>query len=253
MKPLFGTEGRRVLREFAWSNVLLAFDFDGTLAPIVKEPGAARMRPTTSAAFRQLCDLYPCVVISGRAHDDVSARLDGARVRAVVGNHGIEASSANPRYSRRVREWLAFLQPLADAHPGLALEDKGYSLAVHYRRVRRKREALSDLRTVLSKLGPVRELPGKQVVNLLPPGAPHKGDAVQTLRKELRADTAIFVGDDVTDEDAFAIADREPLLPVRVGRKLRSAAWYYLPRQPDIDLLLKLLAQEARACSAIYG
>ena len=49
MKPLFDKEGLQVLRQFAWSNVLLAFDFDGTLAPIVTEPGEARMRRCIAA------------------------------------------------------------------------------------------------------------------------------------------------------------------------------------------------------------
>jgi trehalose 6-phosphate phosphatase len=253
VKPLFDKEGLQVLRQFAWSNVLLAFDFDGTLAPIVAEPGEARMRPSTAQAFCRLCELYPCVVISGRAREDVRARLGEAKVRAVVGNHGLEPSEAGRTEDRLVRAWARALAPLELRHPGLLIEDKRYSLAVHLRRVRHKQKARAEVREALRALGPVHEVPGKQVLNLLPRHVPHKGDALLRLRAALGADTALYVGDDTTDEHVFALGDAQSVLPVRVGHKASSQAWYFLERQRDIERLLVLLAREARGYRALYG
>lgn len=79
-----------VLAQLAWARVLLAFDFDGTLAPIVEDRDRARMRARTSRAFAKVCGLYPCAVISGRSQSDVAKRLAGATVKYVIGNHGLE-------------------------------------------------------------------------------------------------------------------------------------------------------------------
>ncbi len=253
MKSLFCKEGRQELRQFAWSNVLVAFDFDGTLAPIVQQPDAARMRPRTATAFRWVCELYRCAVISGRSRQDIQERLDGAKVQEIIGNHGLESGAAGRVEERRVCDWARALAPLELRHPGLQIENKRYSLTVHFRRVRDKRSALAELRAALRSLGPVHQVPGKQVVNLLPSQAPHKGDALLHLRAELHADTAIYVGDDATDEQVFALGDAQSLLPVRVGRKATSRAWYYLDRQRDVDRLLALLVREADECRALHG
>ncbi|HSD11890.1 MAG TPA: trehalose-phosphatase, partial [Candidatus Binatia bacterium] len=90
MKDVLKPSNRRVLAEFAGSNLLLAFDFDGTLAPIVATPARARMRATTARLMNELKDLYPCVVISGRARADVLERLGNLPGLGVIGNHGIE-------------------------------------------------------------------------------------------------------------------------------------------------------------------
>ena len=69
--------GRELLRQFAWSNVLLAFDYDGTLAPIASDPERAALRPTTRRLLSEVARRYPCVVISGRARADAQSRLLG--------------------------------------------------------------------------------------------------------------------------------------------------------------------------------
>jgi trehalose 6-phosphate phosphatase len=95
----------------------------------------------------------------------------------------------------------------------------------------------------------VRILGGKQVVNLVPKDAGHKGIALLNERDRAGCDTALFVGDDDTDEDVFALAQPGRLLSIRVGRKRGSQAAYYLPAQGDIDELMKVLI-EARNGSA---
>ena len=77
MKSLLAPQNRSVLRRLVRGRVLLAFDFDGTLAPIVADPPAARLRPRTRRLLAEVARKYPCVVISGRSRADVARRLTG--------------------------------------------------------------------------------------------------------------------------------------------------------------------------------
>lgn len=239
MKYAFGPAGRQALARFARSNVLLAFDFDGTLAPIVKDPRTARMRRHTRALLATLIDRYPVAVISGRARHDVCRRLEGIRVRAVVGNHGLETAVPLDEHARLVRGWIPALTDALEGRFGIEIEDKGSSIALHYRRSRMKNAARRHISSAVARLGSsVRIVGGKQVVNLLPKGGAHKGTALKELRRALGVDAAVYVGDDTTDEDVFALDAAEPLLTVRVGRSQSSSAEYYLRAQHEISRLL---------------
>jgi len=85
-------------------------------------------------------------------------------------------------------------------------------------------------------------------VNVLPPDAPHKGLALERLRTEQGCDTALYVGDDETDEDVFTLDRPGQLLSVRVGASGRSQAAYFLKNQGEIDVLLDLLLRARRRC-----
>lgn len=243
MRWLLSRVHQDTLARFAWSNVLVAFDFDGTLAPIVDERGHARMRAETRRLLHAVATRYPCAVISGRARDDVAQRVAGLPIRFVVGNHGLEPGLGTGRFQRMVADAIPRIERrLGDAHQGVEIEDKRYSLAVHYRRSRRKRIAVrAILQAIQSLPQPMRVIPGKMVVNAVPEGAPHKGMALERLRDVERADTALYVGDDVTDEDVFQLDQPGRLLCARVGWSRESAAPYYLRAQTDIDLLLRRL------------
>jgi trehalose 6-phosphate phosphatase len=101
MRHILARANREVLEQFAWSNVLVALDFDGTLAPIVREPDRARMRATTRALLQAVARIYPTLVISGRGRADVAARVRGTGLRAVIGNHGIEPGHTIARRAPR--------------------------------------------------------------------------------------------------------------------------------------------------------
>jgi trehalose 6-phosphate phosphatase len=243
MKHVLAEGQREVLAQLAWSNVLLGFDFDGTLAPIVAEPEQAALRALTRRLLAALARLYPCVVISGRAVRDVERRLAGLPLRAVIGNHGLEPWRATDELRREVERWKALLAGPLAALPGVTIEDKTYSLALHYRRSRRKKEARQGLVRALGALGEVRVIGGKQVVNVLPLGAPHKGVALERERDRLGCDTAFFLGDDETDEDVFALDRPGRLLTVRVGAARASQASYCLANQREVDQLLARLIE----------
>ncbi len=159
----------------------------------------------------------------------------------VVGNHGIEPWQATDAVKNTVRRWQPVLNEQLAPFRGVHIEDKGYSVAVHYRQSRAKRRARAAILKAAAGLGDVRVIGGKQVVNILPSGAPHKGLALERERERLGCDTAIYVGDDETDEDVFILNQPGRLLTIRVGPKRTSLADYCIPSQRDIDTLVQAL------------
>jgi trehalose 6-phosphate phosphatase len=229
------------LDDFARSNVLLAFDYDGTLAPIVSDPDRAEMRPRTRALLASLAEHYPVSVISGRAQADVARRMRGLGLASVIGNHGLESWRAGEGRGAAVQRWLPAIAAGVAPLKGVSFEDKTFSVAVHYRRSREKKKARAAIFEAVAGIPDVRIIPGKQVVNILPLDAPHKGVALERERDRLRCDTAIYVGDDQADEDVFALDQPGRLLCVRVGRSRASAAAYSIANQRAIDELLSTL------------
>jgi trehalose 6-phosphate phosphatase len=241
MKDILSRVSRELLQQFAWSKVLLAFDYDGTLAPIVSDPDRAQMRPSTRRLLRRLALLYPCVVISGRSRPDVRGRLDGIPLRQIVGNHGIEPWQGTRPLMDEVSRCAPLLDRCLAPWKGVRIENKSYSISVHYRHSREKRAALAAILQSASRLGAVRVIGGKQVVNILPEGAPHKGMALERERDRLQCDTAIYIGDDTTDEDVFSLDQPGRLLGIRVAPKRTSHAAYFVRNQLAVDELLSVL------------
>jgi trehalose 6-phosphate phosphatase len=235
VKNILARAQRDVLARFARCNTLLGFDFDGTLAPLVANRERARLRPSTRRRLERLSALYPVVVLTGRGKIDVTARLSGVPCARIVGNHGGEGGGGKPIAKGLVARWEAALRKSLVAVSGVDIEAKAFSLSVHYRAAKNPGEAKTAIFAAAKGLGvDVRVVGGKFVVNVVPVGAPHKGSALAHVIKELGATAAIYVGDDVTDEDVFEAPARE-LLSVRVGRTRTSAAAYYLSTQGEID------------------
>jgi trehalose 6-phosphate phosphatase len=251
MRDILSRRNLAILEEFANSNVLVAFDYDGTLAPIVTDPARATIRARTRRLLAQLVALYPCVVISGRMRSDTQDRLKNIGVVGIVGNHGLEPAETPDRHTARVAEWREQLERALSPHRGIHVEDKGLSLAVHYRRSREKRTARAAILGAVQALGPVRVIGGKQVVNVLPEGAPDKGSALERERRRLLCDTAIYVGDDETDEDVFRLDQPGRLLTIRVGDSTTSLAHYCIGSQRDIDAVIAALVRFRRTAPGV--
>jgi trehalose 6-phosphate phosphatase len=241
MRTILAACNRDILQQFAATRVLLAFDYDGTLAPIAATPARATMRAGTRALLRRLCRRYPCAVISGRARRDVAGHLRATGVFAVVGNHGMEPGGPGAGPQATVRRWRRHLRSQLADYPGVVIEDKQLSLSVHYRASDQKRGALAAIHRAMGQLPAVRVIGGKDVVNLVPAGATHKGLALERLRRRAGCDAAIYVGDDETDEDVFGYRSRWPLLGIRVGHSRTTGATYCIRRQAEIDGLLRAL------------
>jgi trehalose 6-phosphate phosphatase len=150
-----------------------------------------------------------------------------------------------------VREWLPALRRDLCRFESLSIEDKGASLAIHYRHAADRRKAVEAIREAAAALADVRVVQGKQVVNLLPAGAPNKGAALERLRVQLGCELALYVGDDTSDEDAFAKGSQ--VIGVRVGHSSTSAARYFLRRQRDVDILLERLVGLRRRARRLHG
>jgi trehalose 6-phosphate phosphatase len=239
MQYFLSRASRAILARLAQERTLCAFDFDGTLSPIVEHPDQAGMRDQTRILLGRLAALYPCVVASGRSRADVLGRLGGVKVARVIGNHGAETEATVQKPHRRVEQWKSSLELDLGTLPGLWVEDKGFSLAVHYRQSPQKAEVRRRILAATRKLDQVRVFGGKQVVNLVVDRARDKGEALAAERDRLGCNWVLYLGDDQNDEDAFAMDGN--VVPVRIGRKQRSHARYYLRTQAEIDKLLELL------------
>jgi trehalose 6-phosphate phosphatase len=244
MRHLFTPEGDAALAAFLQQPVLLAFDFDGTLAPIVSHPGDARPSPTVSARLHELSKRMPVAIVTGRAVDDVLPRL-GFEPHWVVGNHGAE-DDADPHASAAL---IGALEPARElvrqraadlAAADVMVEDKGQSMAWHYRLSKDRDRALALIGELLPQLGPgLSALPGKLVVNVVAADAPDKATAVHRLVARAGVEAAFFAGDDVNDEPVFAAAEPH-WLTIRVGSPPdpASAARFGLDSPAQLAMLL---------------
>jgi trehalose 6-phosphate phosphatase len=171
-------------------------------------------------------------------------RLDGASPRFLVGNHGLEPGSGIERYRSLIRRTQRVLAADLGREPGIDFENKSYTLSIHHRGVRAKRDVHARVAAAVRKTGlPVRLISGKAVVNVVPDDAPDKGATLLRLRDESRAHAALFIGDDATDESVFLLDEPGRLLTVRVGLSRSSSASYYIRSQAEIDELLELFLE----------
>lgn len=245
MKDVLNPGHRAALERFVGNprpaQVLLAFDYDGVLAPLVKDPGGARMRPSTRRLLAALGRHYQTAVVSGRAWKDTARFVEGT-VRHVVGNHGFELDRPVPvprTVVAQVRRWHEQLKHELAGVPGVFFEDKRSTLAIHYGLSRTWRKSGRAVYEAANRLEGTRLVAGKRVLNVLPHDFPSKGDAIRALLAKLRLGAALYAGDDVTDEDAFAVG--APLVfGIHVGPGPSLAEWR-LRSQDQIEALLELL------------
>jgi trehalose 6-phosphate phosphatase len=243
---LFAVAGLRALQAFVDASTLFAFDLDGTLAPIVRDPGRIRIPEAVQQSLAELKERAVVAIITGRSRLDAQLHLQVVP-HYLVGNHGAEGLPGRKRqeesYGRFVGQWAEQLCPLLAKPPlpGIVVEDKGMSLAIHYRGTADRRIARSRVLAAVRSLSPrPRVVGGKCVVNLLPLQAPDKGDAMLHLMAFTSEAKGFFVGDDRTDEDVFRL-DGERLFTVRVGAEKRSRARFVLHSQEEIPRLLNHL------------
>jgi trehalose 6-phosphate phosphatase len=256
MDALFSERGERRFAAVARPGLLCAFDFDGTLAPIVPLPDQAHLPEEIRERLGVLTRLAPVAVITGRSVADIRTRL---RFEAdfVVGNHGLEGVPGWEAQAAQHRAlcagWIAQLSSMLRAQlpdEGIQLEDKQYSLSVHFRLVRDPLAAARLLEEMFTGLRPQpRVVSGKFVFNLLAQDACNKGSALQELITLCDAQQTIYVGDDVTDEDVFRLR-RPDVLSVRIEHHPGSTADFFLAWPSDILPLLDELVARLGAAGA---
>jgi trehalose 6-phosphate phosphatase len=236
---LFSPEGEAALAATMARRPLLAFDFDGTLAPIIALPGAARVPLAVAGRLERLARVLPVAIISGRSIDDVRGRLSFTP-HFVIGSHGAEnplAETGGPERLALARERLREAAGEIAA-AGIAIEDKGYSLALHYRLARDRERARAVVERLVAELGrDIDAFGGKMVMNIVAAGAHNKADAVSSLAGRCGVDAVVYLGDDVNDEPVFERA--EPgWLTVKVGRDDPATRARFCIDQTEIARLL---------------
>lgn len=207
----------------AWA---LFLDFDGTLAEIAPTPDAVHVAPELPSLLRALHTRLggALAVVSGRTITDIDQLLAPARL-PVAGVHGLERrDGVGELYT--VGELPAGLDglrrrlhALAAEDPALLVEDKGRSVVLHYRRAPHRADALLRLvEAEMRTLDGYHLLAGKMMLEAKPAAA-DKGHAVDAYMREppFAGRRAVFAGDDVTDEDAFAVVQRLGGLAIKVG------------------------------------
>jgi trehalose 6-phosphate phosphatase len=236
-------------------RVMLFLDFDGTLAPIVEIPEQAEMRPETRVLLERLSrnDLCSVVIVSGRALTDIRERVGLAEL-IYAGNHGLEISGGGLNFvepeavqrikllgelSRRLRERLRHI-------PGVVIENKVLTATIHFRRVQRGgrneiQKAVYEEVAFSDRIFRVTQ--GLEVFEIRPRVDWNKGTAVRWIEgMKGGADTfALYIGDDMTDEDAFFALPEG--ITIRVGQVTGTAARYYLERQESVVRFLAWLVE----------
>jgi trehalose 6-phosphate phosphatase len=235
------------LARLAVGKPLLAFDFDGTLAPIVPRPEWARVPAALAEVLERLAARFPVAIVTGRKIDDVRHRL-GFKPWAIVGCHGAECDTQptlNQSFARRLDTARQRLLDNAEelTFAGVGVEDKQQSIALHYRRSANHARALALIHRCMEGLGDeLRVYPGKCVVNVVCGDAPDKLHAVRRLQQTSGCESVFFAGDDTNDEPVFAAAEAA-WVTVRIGGQAPSAAHCVLRHQDDLaDTLGGLLA-----------
>ncbi len=247
MTYLFSDEGRLALRALANRPILYAFDFDGTLAGISHDRDTVKLSQSIHEGLSELAKRFPCAIVSGRALSDLVSRVDGV-VPHLIGNHGLESPLTAPatliRAEHICKGWMKrlgtdFIQPLKNY--GAEVEDKRYTLTLHYRGTDEPARVRMGLVLLLDQLTPApRLIFGKASVNVLPQGEDGKGPAALALMRHLRQTGLFFIGDDETDEDVFTLSEGLAM-GVRVGQHSESRAQYYVKDQGEIEDVIQVL------------
>lgn len=226
------------------SRAGLFLDFDGVLAPIVERPEDAVPPPETRAELERLVERYALVaVVSGRAGDDVRARL-GVDGVVCVGSHGLEAEPQAERWRRSLAAFAA-----DTPWPQEQVEVKGLAVAFHFRDYPDEREAVRRLDGIADEAreeGLVARY-GRKILEVLPPVGSHKGTAVRALLEERGLRRALAAGDDTTDIDSFAalegldVAVRVAVTSAEAPRALLEAADVVVESTDEFLALLRRL------------
>jgi trehalose-phosphatase len=245
-----------VLREIAQRTLAVFLDYDGTLTPIVERPEAAVLSEDTRAVLRTLSRSCLVAVVSGRDLADVRNRV-GIPDLYFAGSHGFDIEGPGVRHEHplahagaaKLRDAASdIVRDTADIS-GVQLEAKRFALAVHYRRVREAEvpAVRAAIERALARHSGLRVSEGKKVLDLQPDIPWDKGRAVLWLLQALQLDREdvlpLYIGDDLTDEDAFrALSQRGIGIAVQEEHR-RTAARFSLRNPAEVQAFLAGLSR----------
>jgi trehalose 6-phosphate phosphatase len=215
------TDKRYELRNWLTSQprLLIGCDFDGTLAPLASHADQAKLPQESHDALRKLSQLpgVMLAVISGRSLSDVAARVNLPGL-LYAGNHGLEMKTVEGgivlALGAEAGRWaleqvLKKLEPLMPSIPGAWIEDKRFTASVHYRQAREQDHARLEeaVKEAVSSFSELALRPGKLIWEIRPATLWHKGSALAWCMNQCKvtSQATAFMGDDVTDQDAFEV------------------------------------------------
>ena len=214
--------------------IALFLDVDGTLVEIEREPGAVHVPERLCQILAELAQALDGAValVSGRSLAQLDRLFSPLRLSA-AGLHGLERRNLRSEVVRAKPDPAIFeaarrrLSGFAEQHPGVLLEDKGLTLALHYRNAPEQQAAAAKIAkdAVAASRGALGLLEGKMVFELKPPGC-DKGQAIAAFMREtpFAGRQPVFAGDDVTDEAGFRVVNQLGGISIRIGANDRPTA-----------------------------
>ncbi|MFH1457561.1 MAG: trehalose-phosphatase [Candidatus Omnitrophota bacterium] len=237
-------------------HLFIFLDYDGTLTPIVETPEKAVLSKATKGLLEKISESprFRLAFISGRTLKDIKGKI-GLKNAIYSGNHGLEIEGPKIRFEapvseahKRILEKIkSDLKRKVAGVKGVFLEDKGLTLTLHFRLVDKKKvpfvkTAFHEAVILRLTKDEIRIKTGKKVLEVRPVSGWDKGKVVLWLLSRQTFITShtlpVYIGDDVTDEDAFKVLKNRGIT-LFVGRPKHSAAQYYLKNTQDVSDFLK--------------
>ncbi|MAE44313.1 MAG: trehalose-phosphatase [Magnetovibrio sp.] len=255
--PFVLSRRQALARRLAAKRIAVFLDYDGTLTPIVDKPEMAVLAPSMRALVKALADRLPVAIVSGRDRQDVH-RLVGLDSLIYAGSHGLDiagpiaaAYDGCGEYREMLVEAGNRLRRELTNVGGVLVECKRCSVAVHYRLVPEpeRPRVMAAVDAVLAGQTELRATAGNMVIEIQPKVNWNKGKAVSWILQALNLETAdvvpIFIGDDITDEDAFAAIDGRGIGVVVTGPEANraTAAGYRIDGPEEVGVFLRFLAE----------
>lgn len=239
-------------------NTLLCLDYDGTLTPIVEDFTKAFLKEEMRNTLKEAAKILPIAIVSGRDIRFIQKQVDLDEL-FYAGSHGFEIEGPGD-FHYEVEKSQEILPVMDKAEErlrerfnnkdGVEIERKKYAIAIHYRKV--KEEDIPHVKDivdqVLNESPKLKKGAGKRIVELKPNLDWDKGKAVEVLSRQIPAQhepvRIIYIGDDVTDEDAFRVIDNG--YGILVGHpEADTFADYYLKDVDEVQLFLQKLTEHA--------
>ncbi len=248
-------------KELSNKYIMLFLDYDGTIVPIVDEPDKAVVSKETKNLLAELLKLcgFRLIIISGRGLKYIKNKI-GLKDIIYIGNHGFEIEGPNINFKKPVSiRYKTILKKIKNELKrkvayvkGVFIEDKGLSLSLHYRMVDKKevhlvKNIFCEITNSYLLKNSIKVKNGKKLLEVRPVEDWDKGKAVLWLlsrRKFILKDDKIlpiYIGDDITDEDAFKALKNQGT-SIFVGRPKKSYANFYLKNTEEVKkFLVKVL------------
>jgi len=241
-------------------KIALFLDYDGTLVPIQQDPAKCILSDRIKKQLQLLAHSNRCylAILSGRSLPDIKKRV-GIRKIYYGGNHGLDISGPDVRYTHPkaqlakpvIKNVKHLLKKDIEHIKGAWLEDKKFTLSLHFRSADKKNIALVKKKfykviAEFLKQKSFAVIKGKKVLELTPNASWNKGSAVRLILQKLKNNyLPIYIGDDQTDETAFKELFKRGIT-IRIGKSKKTSADYYLKGHREVSRLLQQIQEIAK-------